>query len=62
MDTAYRTAIVACLSDERFAEYVRRSAGDDERALRLYRINIAISAELFKGISWRDCAAERYKS
>jgi hypothetical protein len=56
MDTAYRTAIVACLSDERFAEYVRRSAGDDERAPRLYRINIALSAELFKGISWLEIA------
>ena len=28
----------------------------DERALRLYRINIALSAELFKGISWLEIA------
>ncbi len=49
-------AVVSCLSEERFAEYLHRSAGDEARALELYSYNISLSAELFKCISWLEVA------
>jgi hypothetical protein len=50
-EPAYCSALVQCLSTERFEQYLIRCANDMPRALRLYFFNTSLSAELFQAIS-----------